>query len=254
MTTPPQVGHDDLPTTRASSRGYGWADRAGRQRHAGIGTREEVERHAEEEDRHGAAARQPSGTGAERHGSGTPERHSGTPQRHGSGTAQRHDDRADAGVPDRHQIIVPVDDDRAGDDEDTVPRYRLIDDLRFVNEPVASLRELLRFAREASYNMAHIPLVRAFHIAFFWLFTAPILTAVLFLLWAFVVRLHRALTAAVLTLVIAPVVRTIPVIGWLIPEWLVVTTWSATTWQWAGGGLLVFAGGTAIALAGERRR
>ncbi|MHA6631861.1 hypothetical protein ACU61A_41065 [Pseudonocardia sichuanensis] len=140
------------------------------------------------------------------------------------------------------------------DDEDYEPRLPLVHNLRFVNESLGSLRELLRFAREAHYNMSHIPLVRAFHIAFFWLVTTPVLSVGLFLLWAFAVRLHRALTAAVLALVLAPAARTIPVVGWLVPEWLVVTTWSATTWQWAGGGLLVFGVGVALVLAGERRR
>lgn len=289
MTTPPEVGHDDQATTRTASRGYGWGPRADRRRHAGIGTREEMERHAEEAERHGTAAWGESGTAAERHSSGTAERngtperhgraarrhasgtargtaarhagtaqrHSGTDERHDSGTPERHDDRADADEAERHEFIVPLDgraDDRASDDEDTVPRHRLIDDLRFVNEPVASLRDLLRFAREASYNMSHIPLVRAANIAFFWLFTTPILVTVLFLLWAFVVRLHRALTAAAITLVIAPAAHAIPAIGWLVPEWMVVTTWSTTAWSVAGGALLVFAVGTAVALAGERRR
>jgi hypothetical protein len=145
--------------------------------------------------------------------------------------------------------------DRALDVTGTAPMQgRAVDELRFVDKPLGSLRELLEFAREWHYNMSHVPLVRSANIAFFWLVTVTILPAVWFLCWTFVVRLHRALTAAVIVLVLSPFVRTLPVIGWLVPDWLVLTAWSATTWRVAGVAVGLFMVGTAIALVRGRRR
>jgi hypothetical protein len=278
MTTSPWAKHRGAQPGPATGRGSGWQDRAGRPRHAGIGTRTDVERHAAELDRHdedptewhgtgtpsGTSSGTSSGTApdsgtaqrhAHRHGTGT------APARH-SGTEDRHDSGAGTVMPSHHQFVVPDDSRAAADsraDEDGVPpqetagvRHRLFDDLRFVNEDMASLRNLLRFARTATYNMSHLAPVRAANIAFFWIVTAPVLTVAFFLLWAFAVRLHRALTVAVIIGVLGPFANRL--LDWLVPDGLDVTTWSATTWSWVGGGLLMFGVATAIALAGERRR
>ena len=260
--TPPWTDHDDPPpqppVKPAAGGGFGWGGRAARQRHAGSGTEEATERHAVEEDWHGAAARSASGKGVERHAGGTVQRHdSGKPERHG-GTDGWQGELAAPAVPDQRHEVVPVREDPADDlaevDDGYVPPVPVLMNLRFVNEGLDSLRDMLRFAREANYNMSHIPFVRAGHVAFFWVVTFPVLSLTLFLLWAFAVRLHRALTAALIMLVGAMGANRLPALRWLVPDWLDATTWTGATWRWVGAALLVWAIASAIALLGERRR
>jgi len=278
------------PVRPVGERRYGWADRvarAGRPRHAGIGTREEVERGAEEMDRHeqapadrhdsGTADRHDFGT-ADRHDFGTADRHDsgigtaparpiGTPDRHDIGTGEWHNDHADADADadadaaTHHHIVMPDDERRAdvvrtgsadadadADADEAGParqRYPLISSLRFWNEEIR-LGDLLRIVRQGDYNLSHILVVRAANVTFFWLVTAPFVTAAFCFMWAFAVSLHRALTIAAVVLVAA---QAVPIVSWL-----VVSTWSAATWQWIGAAALVFGVGTAIAVAAERRR
>ena len=206
----------------------------------------------------------------------------GTPDRHDistgewQGTGEWHGNRADADadadrvrtdpyvrvheLPDHlaakhHHIAIASDERRAdvvrigsADADEERParrRYPLIHGLRFWNEEIR-LRDLLRIVREGEYNLAHIPVVRAANTAFFWLVTAPVVTIAFFLLWAFAISFHRAITIAGVVLVAAQAVPVVP--------WLVASTWPAAVGQWAGGAALVFGVGTAIAAAVERHR
>lgn len=128
----------------------------------------------------------------------------------------------------------------------------LLDNLRFANEDVHSLRNLLQEARGASYNGRNIAAVRSFNIAFYWVITVPVLTVAFFLLWAFVLRPHRAVTALVIAFFLGPFLNAL--VGFAVPDGLDVTTWSTSNWQWAGGIALVLVVATAVALLGERRR
>jgi hypothetical protein len=270
----------------ASEGGYGWADRpdrSGRARRAGSNRGEQVQRRAAQTDRHEQApADQPDFGTADRPDYGTADRPGtsigtapalpiGTADRHDLGPGEWHDDRADADADadaDRdgdadaatHHIVVP-NDERGADERraDVVRvggaeadaagparrRYPVTGSLRFWNEEIR-LRDLLHIVRQGDYNMSHILVVRAANIAFFWLVTAPVVTAAFCFLWAFAVSLHRALTIAVVGLVAA---QAVPIVSWLL-----VSTWSATTWQWVGGATLVFGVGTAIVAAVERQR
>lgn len=153
-----------------------------------------------------------------------------------------------------HHIVVPHSGDRGdvvrtgtgtGTDRSARRRYPVISSVRFWNEEIR-LRDLLRIVREGDYNMAHIPVVRAANTAFFWLVTAPVVTIVFLALWAFAVSLHRAVTIAGVLLIGAQAAPVVP--------WLVVSTWPAAVWQWAGAAALVFGVGTAIAAAVDRHR
>lgn len=154
-----------------------------------------------------------------------------------------------------HHIVVPHSGDRGdvvrigstGTDADRSARrrYPVISSVRFWNEEIR-LRDLLRIVREGDYNMAHIPVVRAANTAFFWLVTAPVVTIVFLLLWAFAVSLHRAVTIAGVLLIGAQAAPVVP--------WLLVSTWPPAVWQLVGGAAVVFGVGTAIAAAVDRHR
>ncbi len=200
----------------------------------------------------------------ELYNTGTADRHwSGTPGRHPDGAdhdgadhdGADHDGAEGAGAEERahHHIVVPDREHRG----EVLPvegagaglavrreRYPLVDTPRFWAEDIC-LRDVLRIAKQADHNLSHIPLVRAMHIAFFWLVTAPVCIIAFGVVWA-LVSFHRALAIAVIVVVAAQAVPVIP--------WLVVSSWTATTWQFLGAAVLVFGVGSALAAAGERRR
>ena len=93
--------------------------------------------------------------------------------------------------------------------------------------------------------------VRAFHLAFFWIVTVPVLIVVWPILWTFVLRLHRSVTAWGLVLVCAPFVNRWA--DWLVWDGFDVSAWSATTWQWVSGFLLLLSLTAGAILWNERR-
>lgn len=259
----PHRARPGAPPALPPEPGFGWRGRDGRPRHAGIGSRADLERTADADaDRHA------DDLDDERFGSAD-ERYFGSADRHpGIGSAERYDDdQDDIGMPmDRHDGVqgggIGSADDSADDSADGTAdadaagrpageRRPLLDNLRFVNEDIASLRKLLLFARTAHYNLDHIQLVRGANMAFFWCFTAPLLTAAFFLIWAYCLRLHRALTAWGITLVAATALN--PLADWLVPDGLDLTTWWPTGWQWFAGGACVFLVASALAPRIEQR-
>lgn len=268
------------PDGEHSPDGPGRPDGAGRvvgSRHPGIGTREAVEQEGADMDRHDQVpADRHDQAPADRHNLGPADRHGtgtgtgigtgigtaaappiGTADRHDLGTGEWHHDGAGAGVDaaTHHHIVMPDREGRtdvvrigsadADEDRSARRRYPLVGGLRFWNEEIR-LRDLLCIVREGEYNLAHIPVVRAANTAFFWSVTAPVVTIAFLLLWAFAISFHRAITITGVVLVAAQAVPVVP--------WLVVSTWPAAVWQWAGGAALVFGVGTAIAAAVERHR
>ena len=115
---------------------------------------------------------------------------------------------------------------------------------RFWDEAV-SLRELLELARRGDYALNHLRVVRAAHVAFFWLFTVPAYSVWSAVKWA-LASLWRALTVVVVVMVAAQAVPVVP--------FLVVASWTPTAWSWLGGIVLVFGLLTAVAAAVEKRR
>lgn len=195
-------------------------------------------------DRHTAVPMQPPiGTPADRH-AGVSARRIGTDDRHEDAPTHRHGGpprhgRADADadadadlVPIEHEIDVPV----AGESGALVMRSRgavstqeAVSGLRFVNMPHGSLKDLLRFARTAPHNLAHLEPVRAMHVSFIWWVTAPILGITRPIQWAHV-SLFRAVPIDGGVLLAAHYLNRN--VDWLVPDWLDVGTWSATTWTW----------------------
>jgi hypothetical protein len=222
------------PPTPVDPRGFGCDDRADDL---------EVERRTAAMDRHDIGS-------ADRHGDATADRH-------GIGTADWHDSGSDADpMPigrrvvagaEPHAEVVSIGSADADADADggSPRRYPVIGSLAIWDEDIR-LRDLLRIARKGDYNLSHFPIVRAANTAFFWVVTAPVVFAAFCFLYAFAVSLHRALTIAAILLIAAQAVPVIP--------WLVVSTWTASTWQHIGGFVVLLGVGTAIAAARERYR
>ena len=242
MTTPPHDASEATDPGWAVDRNSGDSERGGT--HPGVGT---------------------AGPGSERH-AGAPERRlfpMGRRGRRDRNDPDRNDARSAPGGTDAPgDALVPVDPARARFDDAAdgpVPVGKgrrltgtLTGRLRFVNDDVSALNTQLRFAWDSSYNMRHVPVVRAANVAFFFLVTAPVLTIVFFLLWAFAVLLHRALTGVAIIVLTAPFANQLW--PWLVPDVLDVTTWTRNAWQLVGIAVLVFGVATAIALAAGRRR
>lgn len=108
---------------------------------------------------------------------------------------------------------------------------------RFVDLRSGSLREILRLARRAEYNLGHIPAVRCANQAFFYLVTVPVLALAWLGEWVHV-RMHRALAVWGVVLVFTHYLNRIA--DWLIPDILDLGTWSATMWQIVGGWAILF--------------
>lgn len=243
MNVSSRTEHDDDPHNPATSgRGFGWRRPTKRQEPGGAAPEGGTPTRAARR-RADRAARRGRGAAADRH------------DRADGDMEDRAD--ADAGVPanDRALVLarradaVPV---RRADGATSDAAQLWVDGLRPANLPLGSPRDLLRFAKEAKYNLAHIDAVRAANIVFVALIAAPVIMGVSVILWAFFVQLHRALTFCVITLVVAPFVNRLA--DWLVPDGLDASTWSASTWQWVTGCVAAFAVATTVVLVRGRRR
>jgi hypothetical protein len=190
----------------------------------------------------GQAAEQATGTLDDRNTGLAPEQATGTlDDRNTDPTPERNTtegdrlDRSDTVVPVSHEVTVPepggtgalVMRSRAGEVAE-----RAAEGLRFVNLANLSLREVLRYARQANYNLGHIPAVRAFCEAFFFCVTAPVLALGRFAEWVHL-RPHRAVVTHTIVLTAAHFLNRL--VDWLVPDWLDAATWPATMWQVIAG-------------------
>ena len=199
--------------------------------------------------------------GPERWETGTGPRNAEGAEPRGTGTLRdrnaagpEHAEERSADPPEAtYHAVVPVravdrNDERSdGADEDDPPareRYPLIDTPRFANEEIC-LQDFLETAKYGDYALQHVLIVRAMNVAFVWLFTNTIARITFAVVWS-VASFHRAIWVYGILFVIAQAAPVVPA--------LVVVNWTATTWGWIGGGVLVFGVATAIAAVTERRR
>jgi hypothetical protein len=89
------------------------------------------------------------------------------------------------------------------------------------------------------FNFSHIPIVRAMAIAFYYLVTVPILTALWAVVWTYFLRFYRAIWTWPATLVVAMFLNRIA--DGLVPDALDPLAWPTTT-------RVVFAAGTFVLL------
>lgn len=256
MTTSAETEHDDAwEPAPAGDGAFGWKRSADRPRHTGVGTRPASGRGTTSgggtpapRRRNGTLARQRTGTPAE-HPPGTPDdRNAVVAADRNAGTPGERDDRSGVAGPVTHEFVVPgpVDVERSGDERSGAAlagraaeaALSSVGNLRFVNQPIGSLKDLLRDARHCHFNLSHHDAGRALHLAFFILVTVLFLIPIWPLLWVFVLRLHRAVTAWSLALICAPFLNSLA--DGLVWDGFDMTTWSPTTWQLVCGGLLVF--------------
>jgi hypothetical protein len=127
---------------------------------------------------------------------------------------------------------------------------RWFDDFRFISEDVGSLRKQLRRAKEAHYNGSQIPIVRAAHIAFFWLFTAPIVSLLLCVAWILLDPVRFA-TAFVINLPVSAVLNHVPALADIYPDVLDCTTWSTASLLALAGVAAAFVALTVVVLLVE---
>ncbi len=256
MSAPPRTDHEHDPANEppTGSDIYGWGDRSGRGPRTAAGTGTDGRRTGTAPWRRRSAAPERNGAAGapERNAEPAPGRNGTLPDRNDSGWAERNadagepGDRSDAGVPMHHEIAVPDADgtgslvmtSRAGE-----LAQQAADDLRFVNLPLGSLRQVLWTARRGDFNLAHIPAIRSANIAFFYLVTAPTLIVARLHEWVHV-RLHRAITTWAIVLVCAHFLNRL--LGWPVLAWFDPWAWSATAWQVAAAAAFVFVLATVV--------